>query len=415
MKTPVVEKDADAEAIFWEVRVADEADGYAPRTVLNHYTRIKIFTERGRESQSKVDIPFLNNYKITDIAARTVKPDGTIIELKKEDIFERDIVRLNGRKLKAKSFAMPGVEPGAIIEYRWKETRGDSLSQYERLEFSRDIPVQLVKYYIKPLSIPSFPYGMRGQMFHGQNTPFVKEKDGFYSTTMINVPAFREEARMPPEYQVRPWMLLFYAEDKKLDPDKYWKEYGKKVYNEYKGAMKPNNDVRQLAEQITAGAATPDEKLRKLYDYCRANFKNIYSPTSGLTADERAKWKESKSPADTLKRKMGTSKEISLLFAALADASGFEARFVRLADHSDFFSDPGFPDPYFLRTYDIAVRADANDKWRIIDPSAVYVPYGMLRWEEEGEKALVSDPKAPCSWTRRFLRRRSRASGARRS
>src|SRR6185503_3798860 len=56
MKTPLVEKDADAEAIFWEVRVQDEDEGGDLRTVLSHYIRIKIFTERGRENHSKVDL-----------------------------------------------------------------------------------------------------------------------------------------------------------------------------------------------------------------------------------------------------------------------------------------------------------------------------------------------------------------------
>jgi hypothetical protein len=58
LKAPVVEKDADAEAIFWEVKVSDEFDGGSLRTVFNHYLRIKIFTERGRESQSRIDIPY---------------------------------------------------------------------------------------------------------------------------------------------------------------------------------------------------------------------------------------------------------------------------------------------------------------------------------------------------------------------
>ena len=50
-KTPVVDKDADAEAIFWKVRVADEEDG-GLRTVLNHYIRVKIFNDGGREAFS---------------------------------------------------------------------------------------------------------------------------------------------------------------------------------------------------------------------------------------------------------------------------------------------------------------------------------------------------------------------------
>ena len=48
MKSPVVEKDADAEALFWEIKVEDEVEGSTPRTVLSNYIRIKIFTERGR-------------------------------------------------------------------------------------------------------------------------------------------------------------------------------------------------------------------------------------------------------------------------------------------------------------------------------------------------------------------------------
>src|SRR3954463_11508837 len=77
MKTPLVEKDADAEAIFWEVR-AD--DGGEEDFVLSNDIRIKIFTERGRESQSKVEIPYFGETRIKDIAARTIKPDGSIVE-----------------------------------------------------------------------------------------------------------------------------------------------------------------------------------------------------------------------------------------------------------------------------------------------------------------------------------------------
>src|SRR5438034_440332 len=151
LKAPVVESDADAEALFWEVRVDDNPQG---DLIFNHYVRIKVFTERGRESQSKVDIPFGNLFgteiRIKDIAARTIKPDGAIIELKKEDVFERTIVKANGLKVKAKSFAIPSVEPGCIVEYRWREVRVQQDANYIRLQFQRDIPVQRVKYLIKP-------------------------------------------------------------------------------------------------------------------------------------------------------------------------------------------------------------------------------------------------------------------------
>ena len=48
-KTPIVDPDADAEVIFWDIRV-DDAGGND--LVLSHYVRIKIFNERGRERES---------------------------------------------------------------------------------------------------------------------------------------------------------------------------------------------------------------------------------------------------------------------------------------------------------------------------------------------------------------------------
>src|SRR5438876_11615605 len=57
LKKPMVDPDADAEAIFWDIRVDD---GGESNLVLSHYIRIKIFTERGREQESKIDIPFFS-------------------------------------------------------------------------------------------------------------------------------------------------------------------------------------------------------------------------------------------------------------------------------------------------------------------------------------------------------------------
>src|ERR1043165_127953 len=91
LKIPIVEPNADAEAIFWDIRIDD---GGAYDLVLNHYVRIKIFTEKGRDEHSKVDIPFVGNIKIKDVAARTIKPDGTIIELTKDDIIEKGVVKV---------------------------------------------------------------------------------------------------------------------------------------------------------------------------------------------------------------------------------------------------------------------------------------------------------------------------------
>src|SRR5439155_24494687 len=107
MKASRVEKDAGAEALFWRVYVLDELDGQDPRSVLYHYVRIKIFNERGKEQQGTIDIPYFGKTSIRDVAGRTIKPDGSIQELQRNAIFEKELVKGSGLKIKAKSFAMP--------------------------------------------------------------------------------------------------------------------------------------------------------------------------------------------------------------------------------------------------------------------------------------------------------------------
>jgi hypothetical protein len=388
---PVVEKDADAEAIFWEVKVNDDPDG---DLIFTHYIRIKVFTERGRESQSKIDIPFGNffgsNIKIQDIAARTIKPDGSIVELQKSDVFERTVVKGSGVKVKVKSFAIPGLEPGSVIEYRWREIRVNQSANYVRLEFQRDIPVQRVKYLIKP-----FPFeglGMRSITLNGANSPFTKEKDGFFGTALTNVPALHEEPRMPPENQLKTWMLVYYTKDDKLDAEKYWFDLGRRAYEGTKSLIKVNDEVRQAANSAIADAKTDDEKIARLFEFSKTKIKNISDDASGISPEELKKIKN-KTPSDTLKRGMGTNDDIDLLFAALAAAVGFDARIVLAPNRGDFFFDKSVPNAYFLDHSYIALRVGEN--WNFYKPGWSYVPMGMLRWQDEGEQALVTDPKQP--------------------
>src|SRR5215203_5165965 len=98
MKVPKVEAGADAEAIFWEVRLDDKK---SDKLSYKHYVRVKIFTERGRERFSKMDIPFMKGRRVEHVAARVIKPDGTIVELKATDIFDREIAKAGKQKVMA--------------------------------------------------------------------------------------------------------------------------------------------------------------------------------------------------------------------------------------------------------------------------------------------------------------------------
>ena len=397
MRAPTVEKDAGAEALFWTVHVLDNFKGVDFERVLYHYVRLKVFDEKGKKKVSTIDIDFDSKVSIVSVAARTIKPDGTIVEMKSNAVYERDLVRAGGRKLRVKSFALPAVEPGAIVEYRYKEIRRDPHVLYTRLQLQREYPVQKVTYYVKPL--PSeYTAGLRmaAWPFNCKPSPLKLENNGSTSFTLENVPAFHEEPDMPGEPNVRPWVLLYYRADGKRDPDKYWSSVGRKIYGNLKQSLKTNADVKRDAAEAVDGANTSEEKVAALIRYLWKHTRGFYD--TGVTAAERDKVlakmpkDRDRTAAEVLKSGLGTADERNLLFAAMASSVGLEARPVLLPNRTDIVFNPKMADDYFLDAVDMAVKID--DDWKFYDVST-HLPPGMLGWSEEGEPSLLSDPKKP--------------------
>jgi hypothetical protein len=400
MKAPLVDKDAGVEALFWRVHVRDEMlGGRELQRVFYHYVRLKIFDEKGKEKASTIELPFGDKTAIIYVYGRTIKADGTELELKKDSIFERDLVRAGHLRTKVKSFAMPGVEPGAIVEYRWKEVLSDSHVMHARLQFQREYPVQKVTYFVHPLSGQYTTYQMFALPFNCKPSALKREENGFSSTTLENVPAFREEPMMPGEPTVRPWVLVAYRENGKFpEPEKYWNNAGKEMYNDFlRQALKPNDDVRRAAASAIEGATTDEQKIGALIRYIRKNVRNLFGAT--VTEAERSKiFKEMpqnrlRTSPEVLKSGIGTANEMNTLFASMASSVGLEARPALVADRQDLGFVPELADRYFLPTVDMAVNIAG--KWKLYDVSARLLPSGMLSWREEGMKALLSDPKRP--------------------
>ena len=379
LKKPMVDPDADAEAIFWDIRVDD---GGESDLVLSHYIRIKIFTDRGRELESKIDIPFFSGTKIKDVAARTIKPDGSIVELGKDDVVEKTVVKVSGVKLRTKSFAFPAIEPGAIIEYKWKEVIQDSSANNMRLDFQREIPIESISYHIKPSGSGFFDV----RQFNMPKPEFQKEKNGFQVTTVMNMPAFREEPLMPPDDNVRSWAMIKYQNLISLLAGYQILAY--ELNRMSQPYLKIDDDIKSKAAEIVAGANTPEEKLEKIFAFCRANIKNTSNRNSGYTREEIKKLKENKKSADILERGVGPAIDVDLLFAALAKAAGFDAHLALAPDRGKRFFDRNVVVPGALRPANIAVRV--GDTWKFFDPGFHYITPGMLRWQEEGVDALIA-------------------------
>jgi len=159
---------------------------------------------------------------------------------------------------------------------------------------------------------------------------------------------------------------------------------------EIKDTLKPGKELKDAAAQISAGATSDEEKLEKLFTFCKTKVKNTTFDTS-LTEDQKDDIKPNKSSADTYKKLQGTDSEINELFASLASALGFETRLAFGGDRSKKFFDPTQAHVSFIHFSAIAVNT--NGGWKYYSPGDIFVPFGMLSWNEEDTSVLLLNNK----------------------
>lgn len=387
LKAPQVEPGADAEALFWEVRVSDDADARGDvATTFHHYLRVKVFTDRGREMLATVDLSYSSGVDVKDVAARTIRADGSIVELKKSDIYRRTVVKASDLKVRAVSFAVPAIDRGVIIEYRWREVHRDTVAANLRLPFSRQIPIHVVRYYVRPLSVPG--YSMIAWPFNGKFTPPEKQHDGHTIFGLTNVAADTSEEYAIPPFEQRPWMFISYEpRGRSRFASEFWKDFGRELHEEFSKRSKPDGRIRALATKAIAGATTDAEKLAALVRAARAGIRRVDVDTADR--EDLRKARETRNASDALARGIGTADDVVLLVLALANAAGLDARVAATSSRADLFQRSVQPHPYFVRGRIVAVRS--GEGWLFADPVNEYAERGQLSWEYEDQRVLVAN------------------------
>lgn len=385
--TPTIDPEASVEVLARESTI-DDSDIYV--TVAEHYFRAKVYNKAGVDKLAKIEILFdRNSANVTGVEARTIKPDGTIVELKKSDVFEREVVKAGDIRRRVKSFAPPGLEPGAIVEYRYHIVAETRTGMFP-LMFQTDSPVRSVKYRFKPVGMVQ---GLSLQVLY-LNHP-KKElrpgRDGFYEFEATNLPAFKEEPMSVPAVHLASAVVLYYTFEPAKNPEAFWASLSERQFRETKSKAKATKAIVAQAQQLVAPNDSVEEKLRKLHDYCRTKIQNRSSDASGLTREQRRKLKSNDDADDTLKNASGNSEEINILFVALARGLGLDARLAQTNDRTLFVYFPKLPVPFAFRHRVGAVNVDGQ--WRFYDPGARYLPAGMIDWRYCDTSILIANEK----------------------
>lgn len=374
--------EADAAILFREGELNDH---FTDATVFKIYIRIKIFNDRGRR-YGDIELPYrVELGRISDVSARTIKPDGSAVEVSSLDIYDHVILKTNHSVWRAKVFSMPAVEAGSIIEYRYRQTYPDGF-RYFQLDLQSELFTKELHYSFRPQVASKLD--MRWVTFNAQDPKqFAPRWDGAFDIRAENIAPFRREPLMPPELGVKMWGWLYYSKEFEKSPEKYWRKYSQRMYDRANEQTKPTRAIRRVVDSITLSNDGPAEKIARIYNYVQSSIHNL-----GIEEQEepRAELKRNYSADNTIRRRYGTPSDINRLFIAMLRGAGIDARIAELTTRDDNFFHRSFPDSFQFNSELTAVIA-RDGSIKFYDPGTRYCPLGMLSWEKEASPALIYD------------------------
>lgn len=378
------------------------------------YERIKILNEKALNPDSRgktyadIEIP-LNVVEdivqtITDLKARTIKPDGSIVEFNGKP-FEKTVFKTRGVKLAVKAFSMPDVSVGSIVEYKYRRLRtipGDTTVRL--FGGSWDIQSELFtvkeSLYFRPFDVNAFQSSSKVPFEIAENRISnvalnLKEKPrdvgGDWALELTDIPAFEPESLMPPEDNFKPSVIFFYGRRGSMSVDKEWQELGKDRYEQLETFLAGNKGVKEAVLRAIGAEAEPGVKLRKIYERAQ-QLRNLTFERERTNEDLKAEnIQKNLYASDVLAHGYGTSRDITLLFVAMARAAGFDASVVQVGDRKNRFFVKDWTSARQLNSVIAVVNLNGKDMY--LEPGTRFCPYGFVRWNHTEIDALKLDRK----------------------
>lgn len=382
------EPKAPGAAAIYLYRQVDRDDTIPAVTI---YVRLKILTEEGRK-YADVEIPFTKGYEsVRGIEARTIRSDGSVVPFD-GSVYEKPLESMRSVKLMAKTFTMPDVQPGSIIEYRYKHLEQSGFVFDSHWILSQDLFTRYAKYSLLPYPYFSLQWSWPRGLPDGATHPD-KDRSGKIRLEAHDIPAFVTEELMPPENELKYRVDFIYLADQRLtkDPVEFWKRYGNGAFARLKKFVNEPKAMDRAVTQIVQASDPPEVKLRKIY----ARVQQIRNVSFERSKSEQEQQRESQHPAHTVEdvwnRGSGDAFEVTYLFLALARAAGFQADLALVSTRDQYFFDRRLMNPGQLNSNLVIVNLDGKDWY--LDPGVPFTPFGLLPWNETAVHALRLDER----------------------
>jgi hypothetical protein len=346
--------------------------------------QIKVLTEEGRD-RANVQIEYdKSNESIRGIRARVLQPDGTIVPFD-GTVYDKPVAEGREVKMQAKSFTLPDVRVGSIIEYRFERNMRYNWVYNSLWVLTQDLFTRNGRYSLLFYDGLSAHWGWPNGLPAGTSKPEVKGNRVRLETH--NVPALITEPYMPPVNNLKYLVVFDYREEKieEADPAKYWPKYAKYTRRRVDRFARESGPVRKALEEIVAPGDSPAEKVRKIYYHVQGLRNTDYAPQLDEQEARRNRNHDAGDAGDVAKHGYGDSADLRSYFIALVRAAGVPAAPVMVGSRKERIFDKRISSMNSVSGL-VAVTLDGSDV--LLDPGTPYLPYGQLDWTDTATPAL---------------------------
>jgi tetratricopeptide (TPR) repeat protein/transglutaminase-like putative cysteine protease len=361
-------------------------DGTSTREL---YVRARVQSDAGVRQLGMLKFSYQNSSESFAVDfVRVHKSDGSVVGTPPESFQDMpaDVTRAAPfySDIQEKHVAVKGLGPGDVLEYRiqWQRNKpldpgqfwleynfahdGIVLSEQVQVSVPRDRAIKMKSLVLKPTIVEDGPY----RVYTWNNTSLER----------------RDEQKQKQEQEERMKQMArgqFPQPDMRLSTFQNWDEVGRWYANLQRDRVKPSDEIRAKAAELTKGAMDDLTKVRALYSFVSARYRYIgiafgigrYQPHSAV---------------DVFENQYGDCKDKHTLLASLLNAVGIRAFPALISSARDI--DLEVPSPGQFDHVITVVPQSAGLLW--LDTTAEVGPFAYLVPQLRDKRALViSDDK----------------------
>ncbi|MCU0666334.1 MAG: DUF3857 domain-containing protein [Candidatus Omnitrophica bacterium] len=349
-----------------------------------HYL-IQVLNQRGKEDCAETGIEYDSTFEKVELEyARTIKPDGTVVDVGSRHI--RDVSKYMNFPLYSNArvyiISFPEIAENAVIEYKYKITRNKLVNDKDFVTaypLKGKDPILKARFELVVPKDRQLRFKIINEQFNDSKAklePQVSQDndDKIYSWDFKDIPQIVPEPDMPDAVKINPTIMISSFSG--------WDS----IYKWWQGLsadkIKPDKDISEKTLQLVKGKKTAREKAAAIYEFCSRKIRYV-------AVEYGQAGYQPHQAADIFSNKYGDCKDKAILLVTMLRLADLQAYPVLIPTEELYDLDKEFPSMIFNH----AIAAVMLGKEMIfMDPTCEACSFADLPSADQGRNVLVFTP-----------------------